>query len=753
MKAALFSFVFTISNLCILQAQAPYQPYRTEKDITLDGVVDEAEWLLTPVETDFMQEGPDPGAAPTERTEVRIIYNDTYLFVAITSFDSEPDKMIRLEMERDFPLGQDDGTAFIIDPYHNKITGLNFVANTLDARWDAQVTQDGGGLNDSYNTFWEARTYVGDFGYSTEYRIPFSSLRFEQKEEVLMGFRIARLIKRKNELITFPKCDPNTENTWTNISYAREIVFRDLKSRNPLYISPYIIANYYEENVLNAEGTAYEKNSNFMTRKHFFENETLDKIVSNIGVDAKYGLSKNLTLDLTINTDFAQAEVDDRIINLSKYEVNLPEKRSFFLESANQLSFGFPSGNELFITRRIGNENGVIVPIIGGVRLTGKVNDWQIGALNMQTKGVTSAGISPHNFTVLRTRRDIDSLGSFVGAIVCNRVNTDTSALSNQSFGIDFVKRLNQQFTIEGGLINTLDNFEAPDLLESLYFHAGFFQSATKGFIYNATSDLVGQHLNPVMGYLDDNDYGSVKGTLKYQWNLKNSKLLNYFYISTFNKYRWKIENGGAETIADDLYTGINFKSGAAIDISIIEFKQDSLFFDWELDDRNAISAGVYQTFNTAITLVSPQQSNYTASIYTTYGGFYGGERLYVQPDITYWVNKHFNLSLTYEYNHITFEKYLDEEKNTLFESNLIRLGLVYNFTTRYSLKTYFQFDDLSQQTSTNIRFRYNPKEGTDLFIVINQGINNYRTRLDPKLPYINNQAFTVKFTKTFGGD
>lgn len=753
MKPTLLSFVFTVIMCSFLQAQSPYMPYRTEKDITLDGVVEEAEWFLTPVENDFMQEGPDPGAAPTERTEVRIIYNDIYLFVAITSFDSEPDKLIRLEMERDFPLGQDDGTAFIIDAYHDKISGLNFVANTLDARWDAQVTQDGGGLNDSYNTYWEARTHVGDFGYSTEYRIPFSSLRFEQKEEVIMGFRIARLIKRKNELLTFPKCDPNTENIWTNISYAREIIFKDLKSRNPLYISPYIIANYYEENVLNAEGTAYEKNSNFMTRKHFFENETLDKIVSNIGVDAKYGISKNLTLDLTINTDFAQAEVDDRIINLSKYEVNLPEKRSFFLESANQLSFGFPSGNELFITRRIGNENGVIVPILGGVRLTGKVNEWQIGALNMQTKSVASAGISPHNFTVLRTRRDIDSLGSFIGAIVCNRSNTDTSALSNQSFGIDFVKRLNQQFTIEGGLINTLDNFETPDLIESLYFHTGFFQSATKGFIYNATLDLVGQHLNPVMGYLDANDYGSVKGTIKYQWNLKNSKLLNYFYISTFNKYRWKIENGGAETIADDLYTGINFKNGAAIDISVIEFKQDSLFFDWELDERNAISAGVYKTLNTAITLVSPQQSNYSASIYTTYGGFYGGDRLYIQPDITYWVNKHFNLSLTYEYNHITFEKYLDDEKNTLYESNLIRLGLVYNFTTKYSLKTYFQFDDLSQQTSTNIRFRYNPKEGTDLFIVINQGINNYRTRLDPKLPYINNQAFTIKFTKTFGGD
>ncbi len=736
-----------------LFSQAPYMPYRTNNSVTLDGIIDEPEWLLTPMESAFVQEGPNPGENATERTEVRIMYNDTYLFVAITCFDSEPDKIIRLEMERDFPLGQDDGTGFTIDPYHDKITGIDFVANTLDARWDAQVTRDGDGLSESYNTFWEARTAITDFGYSTEYRIPFSSLRFEQKPEVIMGFRVARLIKRKNELITYPKCDINTSSMWTNISFAREIVFKDLKSRNPLYISPYIIANYNEQNILNVDGTGYDHVSNFMSRKQFSDNETLDKIISNIGVDAKYGISKNLTLDLTINTDFAQAEVDDRIINLSKYEVNLPEKRSFFLESANQLSFGFPSGNELFITRRIGNEEGEIVPILAGVRLTGKVNDWQIGALNMQTTGIEAAGISPHNFTVLRTRRDIDSLGSFIGGIIANRWNTDTSHLSNQSFGLDFVKRLNQQLAIEGGIANTLENFETESFEKSLYFHVGLFKSATTGFIYSGTVDLVGENINPVMGYIDATDYGSANGSIEYSWNLKNNKYLNYYYIKTNETYRWKLASGNTETIASQLLTGINFKNGASIELTLLDYKQDSLFFDWQIDNRNAISAGVYQMLNNAISLVSPQQSNYTASVYVSYGGFYGGKRIFISPDFTYWINKHLNVSATYEYNHINFDTYFEEVKNTTYESSLLRFGVNYNFSTRYSLKSYFQFDDLSHQTSTNFRFRYNPKEGTDLFIVVNQGLNNARTRLDPKLPYINNQAITIKFTKTFGGE
>ena len=182
--------------------------------------------------------------AATEKTEYRIVYNDDYLYVGITCYDSEPDNLTRLAMERDFSLGDDDGTGVIIDTYHDKTTGLGFVANTLDARWDATFTQDGTSSNDSYNTYWDAVTAITDFGYTTEYRIPFSSLRFETKDEVVMGIRIARLIKRKNELITSPPCDPKTNSVWSNLSFAREVIFTNLVSRKPFYISPYVIANY-----------------------------------------------------------------------------------------------------------------------------------------------------------------------------------------------------------------------------------------------------------------------------------------------------------------------------------------------------------------------------------------------------------------------------------------------------------------------------------------------------------------------------
>ncbi|HNA57170.1 MAG TPA: DUF5916 domain-containing protein [Chitinophagales bacterium] len=735
-----------------INAQDTYIPFRTSLPFSLDGALDEPDWQRTPVETAFMQQGPVAGATPTENTEVRIMYDNDYLYVGITCFDSEPDKLIRTELERDFPIGNEDGTGVTIDTYHDKLTGMDFLSNTLDARWDAQVTQDGGGLSESFNTFWDAKTKLYDFGYITEYRIPFSSLRFEETEQVTMGIRVARLIKRKNELITWPPCDPNTEHVWTNISFAKPIVFEGLQGGHPFYISPYAIASYLEFQELNAAGTAYEKQAIFMDRKFYVDNEIADKIISNIGLDVKYGISKNLTLDLTVNTDFAQAEVDDRIINLSKYEVNLPEKRTFFLESANALSFGFPSGNELFITRRIGNEHGQIVPILAGARITGKANGWLIGALNMQTTGLVTPydTISPHNFTVLRTRKDIDKLGSFVGGIICNRIDTDTSGKSYQAIGLDIVKRITQQFTIEGGIANTMADLNAENFADGLYSHVGVFKSATSGFTYHSLLDIVGKDVNPVMGYLDEHDYGAWYPQIQYQWDLQKSDLLQYFYISADYGYRWKLSSGDRETTGGSLATGVIFENGASVEWEPLSIKKDSLFFDWELDAGNAISAGNYLMYNTILDVVLPTQSTYNISLGGTYGGFYGGDRAFAYVNLQYYISSHLNANLTYEFNDIQFDQYLDIDSATSYMSNLVRLGVNYNFSTKVSLKAYIQYEDISDMTSANLRFRYNPQEGTDLYIVLNQGLNNDRDRLDPKLPYAQSQAVTIKFTKTF---
>lgn len=750
MRLLLIVITLYCYSINVAYSQQPYQPIKTTEQIQLDGKLDENCWKLAPIEQDFMQTSPVAGPPTTEKTIYQVVYDDDFMYVAIISYDSDPSKIIRTEMQRDFSLGADDGTGVTIDTYNDKTTGLCFVANTLDARFDATITQDGGNLTDSYNTYWDAKAALFDSGYITEYRIPFSSLRFEAKASVIMGFRVARLIKRKNELTTSPPCDPNTENAWANLSFAREIEFKNLKGKNPLYISPYVIGNYNEFSTLNADSSAYVTNSQFMQRKNFVTNETLDKIISNIGIDAKYGITKNLILDLSLNTDFAQAEVDDRIINLSKYEVNLPEKRSFFLESANNLSFGFPSGNTLFISRKIGRENGIIVPIIGGARLTGKVNGWQIGALNMQTTGIAAESISPHNFTVLRTRKDIDSLGSFVGGIFTNKINTDTTNLSNQVFGLDFVKRLNQQLAVEGGIATTLDNFGANQVLSNTYFHAGVFKAAVTGFVYNATVDILGNNVNPEMGFIDDNDYGNASTEIGYRYATGEKSKLQFLYVYSNYQYRIKLDNNKMETFSADLRPGMQFKNGASINFSIIEYKIDSLISDWYIDENNAISAGKYTTFNNSLELTTPSQSRFYGSIAATYGGFYSGDRLFVSPYISYSVNKHLSFSLTYEYNNIQFDSYLTDTTNTEFTSNLIRWNITYNFTTKISLKFYTQFDDLSNQLSSNLRFRYNPEEGTDLFVVFNQGVSSDRNRLEPNLPIVDNQAVTVKFIKTF---
>lgn len=750
-KALSNLLIFSLLCLKLIAQQAPYQAIRITENITLDGNLNEPDWQLAPVESEFMQTTPSSGAEPTEKTEMRILYNDEFIYFGITSYDTEPDKIIKVELERDFPIGNDDGVAVILDTYHDRITGLNFVTNLLDARWDAEVRNDGQNLSSSYNTFWDVKSSMQSYGYTTEFRIPISSLRFIAQKEVIMGVRIARLIKRKNELLTYPKCDPKTNEAWTNISFAREVVFQDLKSKNPLYISPYIIANYEAFNSLNDAGTAYEKETEFIHRKHFIENELADKIISNIGIDAKYGLTKNLTLDLTLNTDFAQAEVDDRIINLTKYEVNLPEKRSFFLESAGYLNFSFPSGNELFISRQIGKENGMIVPIIGGARLTGKINDWQIGMLNMQTTGIESEEIAPHNFTVFRTRKEFDSLGSFIGGIFTNRLNTDTSGTSYQSIGLDFVKRINQQIIVEGGVAHTMQDFATDNPLANSFIHTGIFNSANSGLLYTCGIDLVGSTFKPVVGYVDDNGYGFWVGNIGYQIQMPNKSSLEYINLYYENTYRWRTLSGDRETYTTFLWPGFIFKNGASIDFSIIEYKIDSLDEDWQIDENNAIAKGTYKTIMNTFVIESPSISKYSAFLEVNYGGFYSGKRFYLSPEASYYFTNHFNASLTYEYNHISFDTYLLDSLETIFISNLIRLNMNYNFSTKLSLKMYIQYDDLTDQLSSNVRFRFNPKEGTDLFLVINQGLNTDRTKLDPHLPAIENEAVTIKFIKTFG--
>lgn len=750
-KLAVLYFFFGCLNTAFAQS-LPYYPVRIVEPIILDGKLTEAAWQQAEIISDFMQSDPYPGGIPSENTQCMMLYDDKYLYIGFRAYDSEVSKITDNSMQRDYFFYDDDGIGITIDSYNDKSTGVFYASNINSARKDKGIFQDGESDNNNFNTFWETKSNLNADNYTVEMRIPFSSLRFHATDKVVMGFRLVRFIKRKGEYLVYPKCDPNVQNPYFKVSLGREMVFEKLKSRTPFYISPYAIANYAENFSIKTDSTGYVQHSNFLQRKNYFKNETLDKIFSNIGIDAKYGLTKNSTLDLTLNTDFAQAEVDNRIINLTKYDVNLPERRNFFLESDDYFRFTTANYNELFISRSVGIENGQIVPIIGGARLTGIIGGIQVGLLDMQTMGVEEAGIQPHNFFTFRPLKRFDIKGSSIGAIFTNRWNTGTVRSSDQSIGIDLIKRITNQLIFKTHISTTLNDFKIENSgAKSFSGDISLTKFSNRGLFYDTYINYVGADFDPAMGFIDNNNYANAYAKCGYRLFAPEKNKVAFWYLYTTNTYRIFASTGKRETLGNSIWMGAAFKDYTNLNLNILNHAIDTLPFDWYLDEHNAISSGVYKMWNVTLNLNTPGTKDYLLDFTMTFGDFYGGKRLYMNPVFNYFISKHFSTDITYEYNNIHFKKYLDQEKTSVFNSSLIRISFSYLMSVRFSIKLFAQYDNLSRSIGSNLRFRYNPKEGTDLYIVVNRDTNSNRLRLDPRLPDFNGQAVTIKFIKTFG--
>ncbi len=733
------------------EAQEYYKPVRINEEIKLDGILSESIWMLAEPLSDFMQTDPYPGALPTEKTEVRMLYNDDYLYVGFRCYDKEPDKIVRFLMDRDFELGKDDGISVQLDTYNDKNTSVLFITNTLCARFDSEVSSNGANSNINYNNFWDAVSVNDSIGYTSEFRIPFSSLRFEQKEKTVMGFRFARLIKRKNELITYPKCDSSIENQWKNVSQAAELEFLNLQTKKPIYLIPYVIGNFEKINMLNSSNTAYESTNVFLKRKHYSSNETVDKIISNIGADLKFGISKNFTLNATINTDFAQAEVDNRIINLSKYAINLPEKRSFFLESQNLLSYSVGQYTQLFNSRRIGLEDEQSVPIIAGLRITGKQNGWAIGALNMQTSDVSDNEIPAQNFSVFRWRKYYETKGSFWGGIFTNRISTGVKLVSNQSAGIGAVHIFNDKWFVGFGATTTYDSLVNETFDKNTFINLFAYKNVIEGLSHGINLEIVGEKFNPAMGFNPETDYGFIAFNNGKRMRINGESHFNNWNINTRLEYRWKLLTQLTETKFANVKVGLSWKKGSLLDIIPAEYKEDRLYESWQINENILIPAGYYHMYNASVNYEYDESKSYTGKLFFRYGDFYGGKIYTVEPVMDYIINRFFRIALRYEYNQIIFPIKFSTKENATYKSNLISLNLTLTQSSKFSIKVLAQFDDASDSFSGNLRFRYNPREGTDLFIVYNTALNTNRLEVKPKLPLVDQQAFVIKYSITFG--
>ena len=351
---------------------------RTPTPPRIDGALDDEVWQRAEVITDFVQSQPNPGRLATERTEVRILYDDDALYISAMNYDSDVNGYVVQSLERDFPsLSTRDADifGFTLDTFLDRRNSFIFLINPFGAYRDGQTFDDSRSEDFGFDVPAEVKTAFHDDGWSVEVRIPWSGLRYNaNREEQVFGINLQRRVRRKNEdsyWAPVQRRDPSHRMSKAGTLYG----IRGLPAVNNLSAKPYALA-------------ANQSGSSVAAGKQGGDGA--------VGLDVKYGVTPGLTLDLTVNTDFSQVEVDQERVNLTRFPLFFPEQRDFFVENSGSFTFGDQTEREyrmgaslrdftLFHSRAVGLQGGQPIPILAGGRLSGAVGDWSVGMLDMRT--------------------------------------------------------------------------------------------------------------------------------------------------------------------------------------------------------------------------------------------------------------------------------------------------------------------------------------------------------------------------------
>lgn len=715
-----------------LISQSTIDASRLSNPLVFDGKVDDKAWqAVSPLP--YRMQLPIFDTLPSEQVTVLLAYDNDYLYLAGKFELSDPSLVRTTTFKRDAFDGTTDYFGLVIDSYLDQENGVAFFTNANGMRWDGTVWNDAQGempMSIDWNTFWDVKSTYDDHGWSTEMRIPWSSLRFQEKEGVVvMGITSWWYMAAKNELSMYPLVPLNWgEMSAWKPSQMQPFRFTGIKSRQPIYLAPYLLGGWQQDFNLNSTESAYEVGS-----APTFE----------AGVDLKYGITSNLTLDVTINTDFAQVEADDQQVNLTRFSLFFPEKRIFFQERASVFDFNFDEFNRLFYSRRIGiDEDAGLVPIQGGVRLVGRAGRYDIGFLNMQTGKAES--FPGENFSLLRLRRQLGKSNSYIGGIFTHRM--DLKGQYNTTYGLDAIMKLYADDYLN---VKWAQTFEPAIHTKGLSFdnarlYANWERRRYDGFSYNLSFSRAGSQYRPGVGFELREDYSSFTPQLSYGWLMKEiSKLLR---VQAFLRGFWAISNASQQTQTGNLIGGLQVesKSGWSFNNSLVR-NTEYLSESFELNEEVRVPIGQYHFWQVQGFWASPFQKLFGVLSNYTIGGFFDGSIFSVSLNPRIKLSSHWDLDGFYQYNSIQFAG-----RDLGLEAHLARLKASYLLNTKFSVAAFLQYNSLDGVYTGNIRLRFNPKEGNDLYIVYNDLINDQRRKHDPILPFRSNRAILLKYTYTF---
>ncbi len=704
----------------------------------LDGAVTEPIWGEIEPAADFVQQNPDEGELSAERTEVRVAFDDTNLYFGVICFDSQPENIVVTQNRRDGSLVDTDSIQLLIDTYNDGQNAFIFGTSPTGIEFDAQVTKagqtrgsggsparaggaGGGGaqrggsaaFNLNWDAVWRVRSQVTERGWESEIAIPFRTLRYKPGPGQTWGLNIARNLRRRNELSFWSPVSRAFE--FTQIELAGKLHGIEAKSHRNLKLLPYVIG-----------GAAVDF--------RMAGDRTDPKI--NGGLDLKYSLTPGLTLDGTVNTDFAQVEVDDVQINLTRFDLFFPEKRPFFLENSGFFEFGSPQEVEVFFSRRIGlDENRRQVPIDGGARISGKLGKYQVGLLNMQTRRVE--GETPaNNYGVARVSRELPNRSS-VGAILVTRQaigSHEGSPQFNRTFGAD----ANIGIGKYGNWFSYAAGSQTPGLEGSNHAYSSRFDYDDATHQFSVGYLEVGRNFNPEVGFLRRSHFRKPRAFYRYTYypekgawrTIEPHALVQNWYTlgsndkeSGFEHYHLdsRLQNGGRLGLAYNR----NF---------------ERLRVPFEVFPGVMLPVGPYQFGEMIANFSSDPSATFFGGGNFAVGDFYSGAIKALS--LTGGARKGQNLTWT-----LTWSRNFIDVPASSFRTDLASLRFNWSITPKSYFQTLSQYSNRTNRLSHNIRLGLLSTSSTGLFVVYNAGLL-MRDYLDPHSVErrIETQAFYVKF-------
>lgn len=675
---------------------------RIDTPIRVDGVLDEAAWGQAPVGSDFTAREPEDDRPAAQQTEFSVVYTENVLYFGIRAYDREPEAIVAKELQRDSDHGRnDDSLAIVLDTFHDQRNSFSFEVNPLGARTDSLVTDEGKDQNVEWNGVWNATARSTAEGWQVEVAIPFSTLRFDPTQSV-WGLNVRRVVRRTNEESNWAPIGREIGPRAVSRMYAAHWVslagdltgISGVKPGRRLDVKPFVLASAADEPRNEASGTTSDIDG---------------------GIDLKWGLTKSLTLDLTYNTDFAQVEVDQQQVNLTRFSLFFPEKREFFLENAGIFEFGPPAPGGMqpplmkaFFSRRIGLDRGEEVPIDVGARLTGRAGAWNLGLLTVGTEAV-AAGARPATaatqHSVFRLKRNLGERSS-VGMIYTEL--DPRGGATNQLYGVDLDYKPTRQSAFY--LFGAATEEDGQD---------GDAGALGTGYSYTSRSiranfDLMESQadFDPGSGFLLRRDFRRYNPRIRWEPRINRGVVrsvtleaeLDYFERESLGQVESRkllLAPIGVRTTGDDRFR-----------LAFVD-EVEQLFEPFEIRPGIVIPAGLYRFNSIFLRGFSNQGRRLAWRGNINVGEFLSGDRRSIVLSNFVRLSRHLLTEFQWNYNDVTLPQ-------GDFTATIYTVRLDAAFSPDLRLNTLAQYNEAAQLAGVNVRFNWIYKPGANLFVVYN---------------------------------